>query len=166
MQTPTSARDWKRVIDTDCIPTFDRWLALIPNTADRVIAVYEAEPGAWVATTAHEDEESAPEHTPPLSAGPFASAEEAMRVADEWCARWAPRIVDMPGAYSLRLCSDGKIRVSDTKDHVGENDPALSPEQALTLADALVALAAEVRGRARDCTSAPISRSFADGERS
>lgn len=147
--TPVGAQDWQHKVEEG----FDRWLALVPNALDRVLAVYEKVPGAWYAMSSEGNEEAAPEHAPPLSAGPFPSAEDAKRAADEWCAKWAPRVVDLPGVYALRICSDGMIRMS-AFDSVActEGEKTLTPKQARVFAEALLALAEEASASAGDCT--------------
>src|SRR6202011_4411304 len=118
MKIPTGA-DWQH--------KDDRWLALVPNVIDNVLHVYERAPGAWRVVVLDGDmghsEESALAllHAAPLPAGPFASAEEAMRAADEWCAKWAPRVVDLPGVWALRICTNGTIRVSADEDDAGDD---------------------------------------------
>ncbi len=143
MQTPTGAIDWERYPreeDQD-EESAERWTAVIPNTIDRLLAVEEREPGAWII------EPGEPDNTlpcaPPLPAGPFGSAQEAMAAGDAWCAKWAPRRLDLPGLFSARVCPDGKIRLSPARS-TRPSDQALTPAQARALAEALLALAAEM----------------------
>ena len=138
MKVPATAENWEHIVHDD---GDEHWTALIPSTIDRVIVVSQKEPGAW--SVEMDQAEGRLEHAPPLPAGPFASAAEAMRAADAWCAKWAPRVVGLPSIYSLRVCSDGKIRVSPYEDGADRTDPALTADEARTLADALMALANE-----------------------
>lgn len=151
MQIPTGADDWEHKVDTDCDPIYDRWLALVPNIGEIVLNVYEKAPGAWCLVafdeTSPPDHESevALEHAPPLPAGPFASAEEAMQAGDEWCRKWAPRIVDVPGLYALRICTDGKIRTyADKSDADHLNETEWTPDGAQAFVEVLMMATKEV----------------------
>ena len=163
LDAPTGADDWQHRVRED----YDRWLAMMPNAGEIVLNVYERAPGAWVVVVLEEGDpvssagwdpgetDLALDHAAPLPAGPFASAEEAMRAADAWCQKWAPRVVDLPGLYALRICTDGKIRTyadESDADHLTETE--LTPEEARAVAEVLTAAAEEVGALpAEDCTA-------------
>jgi hypothetical protein len=162
MNAPTGAEDWQHKVDlSDPNDPYDRWLALVPNVVDNVLHVYEKAPGQWCVVVldgdmGHSEESTlALLHAAPLPAGPFASAEEAMRAADKWCAKWAPRVVDLPGVHALRICTDGKIRTSADESDAG-NEPsetALTPDETRALVEVLMVAAKEVSAlSAGDCT--------------